>query len=285
MSRHSKRTTPSDRSGVVRSLDWDVVRAIVGKDLTAVRRAKAVLLPMLVVPAFLLIVVPLVLTLVAVHTHPDVSSALQSLPGPMRHAIEKLPGDEQPVMLIDGYLLAPMFLIVPLMVSAVMAADAFAGEKERKTIEHLLHLPVSDRELFTAKVLGAFLPALTVSWAGFVGFAVVTNIAAWPVMGRVFVPNRLWLAMIFWVAPAVATLGLGVMVRVSARTRTTQEANQLGGAVILPLIFLALGQATGLLLVSLPVALAAGAVLWAIGLGLIRGGVRRFTRDRLALYS
>ena len=61
--------------------------------------------------------------------------------------------------------------------------------------------------------------------------------------------------MILWVAPAVAALGLGVMVRVSARARTSQEANQLGGAVILPLIFLAVGQATGLLLVALPVAL------------------------------
>jgi ABC-2 type transport system permease protein len=272
-------------SQLARPFDWGVVRAVVGKDLLAVRRAKAVLLPMLIVPAFLLIAVPLVLTLVATHGHPDVSAALRSLPGPMRDPINKLPPFEQPIVLIDGYLLAPMFLIVPLMVSAVMAADAFAGEKERKTIEHLLHLPISDHELFVAKVLGAFLPALLVSWLGFVGFAAVTNVAAWPVMGRVFVPNRLWLAMIFWVAPAVATLGLGVMVRVSARTRTTQEANQLGGAVILPLIFLALGQATGLLLVSLPVALAAGAVIWVLGLGLIRGGARRFTRDRLALYS
>ena len=45
--------------------------------------------------------------------------------------------------------------------------------------------------------------------------------------------------------------GLAVMVRVSARTHTAQEANQLGGAVILPLIFLAVGQSTGLLLVTL----------------------------------
>ena len=93
--------TATSSNGSTRPIDWDVVRAIVGKDLTAVRRAKAVLLPMLVVPAFLLIVVPLILTLVAVHTHPDVSAALRSLPGPMRHAIKRLPGDEQPVMLID----------------------------------------------------------------------------------------------------------------------------------------------------------------------------------------
>ena len=44
-------------------------------------------------------------------------------------------------MLVNGYLLAPLFLIVPLMVSAVLAADAFAGEKERRTLESLLHLP------------------------------------------------------------------------------------------------------------------------------------------------
>ena len=83
-------------------------------------------------------------------------------------------------------------------------------------------------------------------------------------MHRIFVPTWLWLVMILWVAPAVAALGLGVMVRVSARARTTQEANQLGGAVILPLIFLAVGQSTGLLLVALRSPSACGAVVWAV---------------------
>jgi hypothetical protein len=91
------------------------------------------------------------------------------------------------------------------------------------------------------------------------------------------------MVMILWVAPAVAALGLGVMLRVSARASTAQEANQLGGAVILPLIFLAMGQATGLLLVDLPVALAIGAGVWVIALWLIARGARRFTRDRLSI--
>ena len=93
-------------------------------------------------------------------------------------------------------------------------------------------------------MLGAFLPAVLVSWIGFVLFAVVVNTTAWPVMHRIFIPTKLWLVMILWVAPAVAALGLGVMVRVSARAKSTQEANQLGGAVILPLIFLAVGQSS-----------------------------------------
>src|SRR4051794_26735046 len=101
-------------------------------------------------------------------------------------------------------------------------------------------------------------------------------------MHRVFVPTKLWGVMILWVAPAVAALGMGVMVRVSARARTAQEANQLGGAVILPLIFLAVGQSTGLLLVTVPVALAIGAAIWAVALALVLRGASRFTRDRIA---
>jgi uncharacterized membrane protein len=90
------------------------------------------------------------------------------------------------------------------------------------------------------------------------------------------------MVVILWVAPAVALLGLGVMVRVSARATTTQEANQLGGAVILPLIFLALGQSTGLLLLDLPVAIAVGLAVWLVALLLTANGARRFARDRLA---
>lgn len=259
------------------------MRAVIARDLTAVRRSKAVVLPMVIVPLLLLVVLPLLIGLAARgQRHADVSDYLSRLPEGVVEPILRLPPDEQLVVLVSGYLLAPLFLIVPLMVAAVLAADAFAGEKERRTIETLLHLPIPDRQLFYAKVLGAFLPAVAVSWAGFVLFAVVTNTVAWPVTHRIFVPTRLWGVVILWVAPGVAALGMGVMVRVSARARTAQEANQLGGAVILPLIFLAVGQSTGLLLVTVPVAVAIGAAVWALALVLIWRGAQRFTRDRIA---
>jgi hypothetical protein len=146
----------------------------------------------------------------------------------------------------------------------------------------MMHLPIADRDLFLAKITGAFIPAVMISWIGFAVFVVIANVVAWPVMERVFLPTRLWLVMILWVAPAVAMFGLGVMVRVSARARTTQEATQLGGAVILPLIFLALGQASGILLLDLPVAFAIGLAAWVVALALVWRGAATFTRDRLA---
>ena len=259
------------------------MRAIIAKDLIAVRRSKAVVIPMLAVPALLMVVLPLFVGLAArAPDDPNVGSILNAMPSDLADPILSLPPREQLIVLVNGYLLAPLFLIVPLMVSAVLAADAFAGEKERKTLESLLHLPISDRELFFSKLLTAFIPAIAVSWIGFIAFCIVSNTVAWPVLHRTFVPTALWLVMILWVAPAVATLGLAVMVRVSARARTSQEANQLGGAVILPLIFLAVGQSSGLLLVDLPIGIAIGAVIWVIALWLVRGGAKRFTRDQLA---
>jgi hypothetical protein len=266
-----------------RRTDWNAIRAIVAKDTAAVRRSKAVVLPMLLVPFLMLVVLPAAIGIAARSASPvGIERMLGSLPGTFADRILELPAREQVVVLVNGYLLAPLFLIVPLMVSAVVAADAFAGEKERRTLESLLHQPIADRDLFLAKIFGAFLPALAVSWGGFVLFALVANGVAWPVMHRIYLPTKLWVLMIAWVAPAVATLGLGVMVRVSARARTAQEANQLGGAVILPLIFLAVGQSTGLLLVDLPVAFAIGGVVWIIALLLVARGARRFTRDQLA---
>jgi ABC-2 type transport system permease protein len=263
--------------------DWTAVRAVMTKDLLAIKRSKAVVLPMLLVPTLLLVVLPLVIGLAARASEaPDITRFLANVPGDVAKPILALPQREQLIVLVNGYMLAPLFLIVPLMVSAVLAADAFAGEKERKTLESLLHLPIRERDLFIAKLLTAFVPAIAVSWIGFVLFAIVSNTVAWPILHRVFIPTKLWLVVILWVAPAVATLGLSVMVRVSARARTTQEANQLGGAVVLPLIFLAVAQSTGLLLVGMPLAIAIGALIWALALFLFRGGARRFTRNELA---
>lgn len=261
--------------------DWSAIRTVVRRDLTAVARSRAVTIPMAVVPALLLVGLPL--TLGGLARSVDAGTALDS---PLVHGllpgVAELPEAERLPVLVLGYLLSPLLLVLPLMVSAVLAADAFAGEKERRTLESLLLLPVSDRDLFTAKVLAAFLPALGITWAGGAVYALVADAAAWPATGRPILPFAQWVVMVVWIAPAVALLALGLLVLVSSRARTTQEANQLGGAVILPLIFVAAGQVAPVLLAPVPVVAGAGALVWVAAAGLLRAGARRFTRDRLA---
>ena len=271
-----------DRRPARTRTDWHAVREIMRRDLAAVARSKAVMLPMLLVPLLLLVMLPLSVGLAANGSALDVDQFLSMLPGRLAEPVTALPDREQLVVLVLGYLVAPLFLIVPLMVSAVLASDAFAGEKERKTLETVLHLPVRDRDLYIAKLLVGFVPSVAVSWIGFVLFCIVANASAWPVMERLFLPTQLWAVMILWIAPAVAAVGLGIMVRVSVRVNNTQEAQQLGGAVVLPLVVLAVGQTTALMLAGLTVTFLAGCVLWVVAIWLNVRGARSFTRDRMA---
>jgi ABC-type Na+ efflux pump permease subunit len=267
-----------------RGPDWTAIWTIVGRDVRAVRRSKSIVLPMVFVPAVLLLLLPLGVGTLARNAPTDQvrsalgSSLIQNIAAP----ILDLPEREQLVILVLGYLLSPLLLVIPLMVSAVLAADAFAGEKERRTLEVVLHLPISDRDLFVAKVLTAFLPAVAITWLGAGIYAAVCNLVAWPVTGRLFVPFSQFFVVIVWIAPAVALLALGLLVIVSSRARTTQEANQLGGAVILPLIFVAAAQTSALMLLPVTGVVAVGALVWLLALALLWVNARRFTRDRLA---
>ncbi len=265
-------------------VDWVAVRTIVGRDIRAVRRSKAITLPMILVPTVLLILLPMAIGVLARNAPTSqVENALgSSLVQGIAQPILSLPERERLVVLVLGYLLSPLLLVIPLMVSAVLAADAFAGEKERRTLEVVLHLPISDRDLFLAKVLTALLPAVAITWLGSALYAVVCNVVAWPVMHRVFVPFAQFGVVVVWLAPAVALLALGLLVIVSSRARTTQEANQLGGAVILPLIFVAAAQSSALMLLPPLGVTAVGFVVWALALALLWFNSRRFTRDRLA---
>ena len=90
------------------SRDWNAIRAIVAKDFAAIRRAKGVVLPMLLVPFILLVILPFGIGLAARSAHaPDLHTVLGNMPHDLARPIVRLPRREQLVVLVDGYLLAP----------------------------------------------------------------------------------------------------------------------------------------------------------------------------------
>ena len=131
------------------------------------------------------------------------------------------------------------------------------------------------------KVFSAWLPALGVAAVGVLLYSLVADLVSWPMLGRLLLPNPMWFLLVIWVAPAVAGLGLGTTVLVSSRVRTFQEAYQLGGAVVLPILFLVVGQITGLLYFNLVVVALLGLFLWAVDAVLLWYGSRTFCRDAL----
>lgn len=269
--------------------DLRAVTALARKDLGVVMRTPGVALPLVLVPATLYLVLPLGLIAAATLAGPalatqisDLDRLFAALPAELRGELATLEPAARMVAVMLGYLLAPLFLVVPLMVASVIAADAFAGEKERGTLEALLHAPVRERDLFAGKLLAAWLPALLVGIVGTGIYALVATAAAWPLIGRPFLPPGVWLPLVLWVGPAVALAGLGATVLVSARVRTFQEAYQIGGVVVVPIVALVVAQATGVMVLDARLLLVLGLVVWALDAGLLALALRGFTRERLA---
>jgi fatty acid desaturase len=81
--------------------------------------------------------------------------------------------------------------------------------------------------------------------------------------------------------PAVSVLGIGATVAISSRSKTFMQAQQVSGVLVLPVVFLMIGQVTGLFFLGIELAIGVGAVVWLIGLWLVWVGAKTFSRDRL----
>ncbi|GAB4511818.1 MAG: ABC transporter permease subunit [Anaerolineae bacterium] len=273
-------------------MNWRAIRTIISKDLKVVWQSKNVMFPLLFVPVLFLVIIPAGGGLLLANTDPDhpeiqetqeeLDAFFENLPGSIQAEFDTLENDVQRVIvLIFVYMMAPLYLIVPLMVANVIAADSFVGEKERKTLEALMYTPTTDRELYLAKLIAPWLVAVAVSLVGFVAYGLIINLTTAGVMGGLFFPNLTWIILALWVAPAAAGIGLSSVVLISSRVRTFQEASQLGGLIVVPLILLIIGQLAGVIYFSPGVVFGLGVGLWVVNVGIIAYGAQTFRREAL----
>jgi ABC-2 type transport system permease protein len=182
---------------------------------------------------------------------------------------------------MTAFMFAPLFLIMPLMFSSVVGADSFVGERERKTMEALLYSPTSDMELFLGKVLASIIPAIVLSWGTYLVYIVVVNIASYGLFQRIWFPLPTWWPMMFWLTPAFALLGVSATVMISSRVKTFMEAYQLTGSLVVLVLGLVVGQATGVLYLGVGTVMLVGTLVWIVDAILIYVGVHNFKRSTL----
>ncbi len=267
-------------------MNWSLIWAIARKDLKEVAQNKAAVVPAVVVPVVFIVVFPLAIVLLPqafsnAFSLQELEGLLQRMPPAVTQALAGLSPLQVWVVFTTGYIFAPMFLILPLMMASIVASDSFVGEKERKTLEGLLYSPTSDAELILGKIVASVLPALGLCWASFAVYSLVVNVAGLPLMGRIWFPTALWWPLMLWVVPAVATLGMASAVIISSRVSTFMEAYQMSASGVVLVLALVAGQVTGVLFLSVPVAFLVGLAVWVVDAGLLWVGVRTFSRNRL----
>ncbi len=273
-------------------MNWRAIRAIIRKDLKVIAQSKAVLIPLIAVPGLLLVLLPTIGGIFLANADPAAESILafraeaglffDNLPAVIDSKLQAYDNELQRMTYIIFNMFFPAFyLILPTMAANVIAADSFAGEKERKTLEALIYAPLSDRELYLAKILAPWIAGIVIGWVGYLIFATIVTITTFSLMGGAFVLDLTWLLLILWVVPAVAGLGLGAMVLVSSRVSTFQEAYQLGGLIVIPVVLLLFGQLGGILYFSPFIVILIGLLIWLPTIGLIWFGAKTFKRGEL----
>jgi ABC-type Na+ efflux pump permease subunit len=270
-------------------MKWRSIWAIARKDLMEVRQNKAAWGPGLVVPVVFAVILPLVFIILpqvipvedVEREMGDIYTLLDNLPPSMQALFEGKSLEQMFVIYMAGFLFAPLFLIMPLMFSSVVGSDSFVGERERKTLEALLYAPASDLELFLGKVLAAVLPAIGLSWLTYMLYALVVNIASFPLFGEVWFPLPTWWPLMFWLTPALAVLGISATVLISSRVKTFMEAYQLSASLVVFVLALVFGQISGVLVLGVGTVFIIGTLVWLVDAALIYLSVRTFKRSSL----
>ncbi|NLM25427.1 MAG: ABC transporter permease subunit [Firmicutes bacterium] len=269
-------------------MNKQAIWAVAKKDMLAIKESIQIWLPILILPIVFCLVLPAGLILAIKYfgnagNVDQIISLLEQLPpGSIRDSI--LQWDEQNLQILYFflvYLFAPFFLMIPVMISSVVAASSFVGEKERKTLESLLYTPIDIASLFWGKLLSAFIPAIGLTLISALGYMLVVNILSYDLFGQFIFPQANWLVLIFWVVPTVSLFAIFLNVYVSARVKGFQEAYQLGGLVILPIIALFVSQMAGIMFFSSLVLGALGFIMLVVDLFLVYKTTKDFDRNRL----
>jgi len=253
---------------------------IIKKDFRNIVTNRRLFPVLLLVPIIFTVVLPSIFILTVSFTSDDVGQ-LQSL-------IDMLPPGKQAdtlnltlISLIINNIMPIFFMMIPIMAASVMAASSFIGEKEKRTLETLLYCPLPLKKIFQSKVWASFLVSMTIAFSSFIVMLIVVEIEVFMMIGRVFIPDISWIVTMLLVSPSLSVLAITLIVAGSAKAHTIEESQQRAVFLIIPLMFLIVGQFTGVILINTWYLLGIGTVIAILAAFLLRRTERRYTYEVL----
>jgi uncharacterized membrane protein SpoIIM required for sporulation len=180
---------------------------------------------------------------------------------------------------IIGERLIPFLLMIvgffPISFSLIIALETFVGEKERRSIEPLLSMPITDLELYVGKMISATALPLIGSMLGISVYLVSLRLS----IG--YVPPVGLLFQIFVLNIVTALVMVSGAVVVSSQTTSVRAANLLASFIIVPMALLIQAESIIMFWGDLD-------ALWVILVGLlvvmvilVRMGVKTFNREEI----
>jgi len=199
------------------------------KDLSIFKKNKYVLYSLVAMPVIMGVVLPVIFifALDAEISSPLVTSSMA------------LAAANQIVSIATMYL-----VLIASILPSIIASYSFVGEKIEKSLEPLLATPTTDGELLLGKSLASFIPCIAVTFLGAVISAPIIDYWSYTRLGLFLIPNLYWVLVIGVIAPLSCIMSVEANIIVSSKVNDIRAAQQLGGLVVLPLVFIVIFAST-----------------------------------------
>jgi ABC-2 type transport system permease protein len=173
------------------------------------------------------------------------------------------------------------WIIGAAMLPTAIAAYGIVGEKVEKSLEPLLATPTTDSEILLGKVLAAFIPTMIAIWAGSVLYQVLVDLFTRGTLGYLLFPSWGMAVILFVMAPLACLYAIEVSVIISSRATDARSAQQYGGVIFVPLIFIYVAGEIGTLPLDTTNLLYIAAGFAVLVLALFYANVRTFGREEI----
>jgi ABC-2 type transport system permease protein len=199
-------------------------RALLVKELRQIRRSRGALLSATLLPFFLMVVTP-------------IGQYLSLQGAPMRAmppglAPPALLEMQRPEEMLTLLLLPLLMVLAGLIVPTTAAAYTIVAERDRRSLDLLVALPVGVRDILLAKLTA------TVILAAGVLLPLFAIDAAWLLNSRLAPPSHVLL--LFWLLLAGLTCSISLALLVTLIARDMRTANQVSAALVGPVVLVLL---------------------------------------------
>lgn len=223
------------------------VLIILHKEWLEIKQQRALLFTV-ILPPLLFTLMPIVILFI-VGQIPSTGGSSSSSLARVMPALAGMTAQEVGQALV-GMQMSILYVLLPPLISTAIASYSIVGEKTSRTLEPLLATPVRTWELLVGKSLAALLPALIATWLS--GAIFIVGVALLAVSTRVFaaIITPGWLIVFLLWTPALALIGIALMVAVSSRVNDPRTAQQFSAVLVVPFLGLFIGQISGLLILG-----------------------------------
>ena len=234
-------------------MNYYQIKVIIKKDLIELQKDKGLLLSLMIPPIIFSIFLPSLILLFGANG--DITASINGLSGFLDHfLILKYPNyvttANLPIYAIFTDFFLPLFMLIPIMVSTILASNSFIGEKEKRTMEGLYYTPISPKTIIFGKAFACAIPACLFTIFSVIVYSIVVNSLGWSYFGHAILPNLTWLLVIFIISPLLVLLSILLIIGSSQYFKNSKSAQGIAMVVVVPILGMIISQSTGVLLLG-----------------------------------